>query len=226
MHLPVPNEFMQTEPASLVGLIQALDGANMRIVAALLCTALLGCGGENRLGQGVVEAREDATQAVAAESATRDELAEFCINKKEATLAGVGTFSPAAAVESLGVHISREAGTGEDDGGIYTTSILTFPRVIVHVDDRGYGIERVETRDSSLALPSGVRVGMLLAEAQDRLRVPRGARDLATLTTERVWTGALCEATTPATASEYAQVRLYIGEAGMVELIALTNHGP
>jgi hypothetical protein len=193
----------------------------MRMLAILFCAALLRCAGDPG-HEGAAEAR----QKMAADSATRGEAAEFCIDKSEATLAGLGTFSPPEAVQSLGLPSSVEAGTGEDDGGTYATSILIFPHLAVHIDDRGYGIERIETRDSSLPLPSGVRVGMSLEEAQDRLRVPRGRRSLSTWMTERGWVGALCEATTRFIPSEYAQVRLYVTDADVIERIALTNYGP
>ena len=151
---------------------------------------------------------------------------EWCIPHSGATIARLGTFSPEDSIATLGDPVARDSGTGEDDGGEYRTTILRFRHVEVHVDDRGFGIERVETLDTTLALPSGVRVGMSLLEAQDRLKAPTSRRDLATWTRDKIWVAEVCGGGSEPYPSETEAIWFYVGDNGLLKSIALTNYGP
>jgi len=156
--------------------------------------------------------------------ATQATPASWCIPRSEATLAGFGTFSPVESLAVLGPPVTRDTGSSEDDGGRYTITVLRFPQFRVDIDDRGYGIERIETTDPRIRMPPGVRVGMRLAEAQDRLRAPPLRRTLATWARDTTWTGDVC--TEDSYPSETEGVWLYLSSDSTVVRIALTDYGP
>jgi hypothetical protein len=167
-----------------------------------------------------------AASASANQDTAHDPEIEWCVPRSGATIARLGTFSPIDSVATLGDPVSRDSGVGEDDGGEYSTTVLRFRRVEVHVDNRGFGIERIETTDTTLTLASGVRVGMSLLEAQDRLKAPAPRRDLANWAQAKMWAAEVCGDEAAPHPSETEALWLYVGDSGLGTRMALTNYGP
>jgi len=200
---------------------------------ALYTAACIGCSHEDSSrqpsGQAPGAAPRGQEDTAIAQPVTDSLPGSWCVPRTVASLAGIATYSPVESVQAvLGVPLRRDSGRGEDDGGVYRTTILRFAHVAVHIDDRGYGVERVEALDTTVALPGNIRLGMLLSEAQDRLAAPQVDRALEERSNHEVWIASVCgEGDAPHLyPSETESIYFYINEAKRLSGIALTNYGP
>jgi hypothetical protein len=151
----------------------------------------------------------------------------WCIRRQVATLAGLATWTAVDSVRLiLGQPLSQDTGSSEDDGGVFSTTILRYPRFAVHIDDRGFGINAIETSDTALSLPNGARVGMQLVAVQGLFNAPTPTRRIENAPRFRVWMPSVCGADSMPLPSENERVYFYVDSTDRVTKIALTNYGP
>ena len=83
-----------------------------------------------------------------------------CVSYSELAFAGIPIDADETFVrQKLGEPLKKEVGQGEDDGGYYDVVQLIYPEMRVHIGRDGR-IESLFTQSKSVALPSGVRIGM------------------------------------------------------------------
>jgi len=127
-----------------------------------------------------------SVDALAAEGADR------CVGPENLTIGGVGLGdSPATALSKLGQPARTGSYQGEDDGGLYTGTVLTYPQLEVEVEELR-GVERIATTSANTSLPLGLKTGMSRAQVaqlpglaidgvdQDTLELPVCDTDLDT----------------------------------------------
>ena len=189
----------------------------VKTLSMIACLSL-GCRSESRTphtAAPVLVAVDDSILAPPEGSNARPE--DYCVPRAQARLLGLGTFiDEQVARNALGPPIATDSGSGEDDGGEYSTTISRYAQLLLETDNRGFGIERIETWDSTVPLPSGARVGMRIAEVQDLLNAPASQRGLA----RSGWEAMVCSDP----GNERVEVR--VDSAGVVTAIALTLYGP
>ena len=125
--------------------------------------------------------------------------------------------------EALGRPVRQHRSSSEDDGGQYEVLQLTYRSIEVDIG-RGQRVERLATTSPTVALPSGVRVGLTLGAVAERLHLSNTAQRLRgdTLTPSVCW------------GDDYnpdlAVIRLVFaapsGAERRLARIELTNYGP
>jgi hypothetical protein len=96
----------------------------------------------------------------------------FCLDQREAALGAARLTAPSAELlKAFGRPIRRSDHTGRDNAGSYRVQRLVFAHLSADLgrDDR---VERLATSDSTVAMPSGIRVGLSWAQILPRLGMP------------------------------------------------------
>lgn len=198
----------------------------MRLTLGVLIAAL-GCAGTDSNPPHVASTSRHNSVSLAAADASQAFSHSWCLADDQARLLGIGISTPPDALGALGTPLARDTTFSEDDGGRFASEALSYARLTISIDTRGWGINEVESSHPAVTLAGKVHVDMVLDSALSLLAVPASQRALADWSTTPMWEGSLCEkGDPPLLPSELATLRLYIGSDSRIVRIALTNYGP
>src|SRR4249919_219997 len=98
-----------------------------------------------------------------------------CAAQKGLSIGGIGLVdNRASAIAKLGQPKRIGSYRGEDDGGVYTGSVLVYSQLEINVD-ASRGIERIASLGPGATLPYGLKQGMSVQQTADTLHfMPEG----------------------------------------------------